>query len=73
MQAAGSIDISIKPEPDARAAVVTVDGRPAGVGKQDPYKVGSWLNASPEALRASYRIRYVPSDQSDSFGFRCGL
>jgi formylglycine-generating enzyme required for sulfatase activity len=40
MQAAGYIEISLAPEAAARAASITVDGKPAGPGKQGPYKLG---------------------------------
>ena len=40
MQAAGYLEIGVSPDGAARAANVTVDGQPAGVGKQGPYKVG---------------------------------
>jgi hypothetical protein len=40
MQAAGYLEIGVSPEEAARAGNVTVDGQPAGVGKQGPYKVG---------------------------------
>ncbi len=43
MPAAGYIEIGIAPEPAARAASVTVDGKPAGAGKQGPYKLGKHL------------------------------
>ena len=40
LQAAGYIEVSVAPDAAARAAGVTIDGKPAGVGRQGPYKVG---------------------------------
>lgn len=56
MQAAGYIEVSVAPEPAARSGSVTVDGKPAGVGKQGPYKVGK------HAVRAE-AAGYKPAEQ----------
>lgn len=39
--AAGYIDVAVSPGAAARAARVTIDGAPAGVGRQGPWKAGS--------------------------------